>query len=140
VSERRRFPFLLMSNAQGDTLLRAYLPLTLTIRGLSHRASGLLDTGADVNVLPFPLGIALGAVWEEQSSLAGLSGNLANYPARAILVTAAIETFEPVQLVSAWTAAEHVPLILGHINFFDEFNVCFYRSLRAFEITRKATE
>jgi hypothetical protein len=124
---------------KGNSLLRAHLPLTLTYRGQSRSASGLLDTGADVNVLPFALGIALGAVWEEQSPLAGLSGNLANYPARSILVTAVIEPFEPVPLVFAWTSAEHVPLILGHLNFFDEFDGCIYRSQRAFEIQRKTT-
>ena len=137
MSEHHRFPFALVSNAQGDTLLRAHLPLTLTYKGQSRNASGLLDTGADVNVLPFALGIALGAVWEEEIPLAGLSGNLGNNPARAILITTVIEPFEPVQLVFAWTSAEHVPLILGHINFFDEFDMCFYRSQRAFEIGRK---
>ncbi|MGB3402046.1 MAG: hypothetical protein WBA77_05090 [Microcoleaceae cyanobacterium] len=37
-------------------------------------------------------------------------------------------------LVFAWTQAAVAPVILGHMNFFAEFNVCFYRHELAFEV------
>ncbi|WP_152540390.1 hypothetical protein [Aphanizomenon flos-aquae] len=39
--------------------------------------SGLLDTGSSVNVLPYEMGLALGAVWENQRLSLPLGGNLA---------------------------------------------------------------
>lgn len=102
------------------------------------RTRGLIDSGATVNVLPFPLGLRLGAVWESQTTCVTLAGNLAAQEARAILLEARIADFAPVPLVFAWTRMENVPLLLGQVNFFDVFDVCFYRSRREFEITLAA--
>jgi hypothetical protein len=40
-------------------------------------------------------------------------------------------------MVFAWTQAKNVPLLLGRINFFQEFDVCFYGSQLVFEIAVK---
>ncbi len=133
-----RFPYVPVRNARGDGLMRPQMPLTLTYRGKPVEATGLLDTGADVNVLPFSLGIALGAVWDEQTTRVELSGNLARYEARGIIITTTVERFEPIRLVFAWTQALSVPLLLGQVNFFAEFDVCFYRSQSTFEVRPKA--
>ena len=66
-----------------------------------------------------------------------LSGNLANYPAKGILLEAEVSNFVPVRLAFAWTQAENIPLILGQVNFFLEFDVCFFRSQNVFEIERR---
>ena len=76
-------------------------------------------------VLPYPLGIEMGAVWEEQKVAIELSGNLARYEARGMILTATVGQFEPVRLAFAWTRSEEVPLLLGQANFFAEFDVCF---------------
>ena len=78
------------------------LPLTLTYRGSSVEVSGLLDTGASVNVLPYSIGVQLGAVWEEQTVSVTLAGNLDSLEARGLLVSAQISNFDPVRLVFAW--------------------------------------
>ena len=134
MADSRRFNYVAVQNTQGEATLRPLLPLELSYRGQSVQATGLLDTGADVNVLPYHLGMALGAVWEEQSTAVQLSGNLANYEARGILLDGKVEGFEPVRLAFAWSESEHVPLILGQVNFFMVFNVCFYRTQQAFEL------
>jgi len=41
-----------------------YLPLTLSYQNRSVEVIGLLDTGASVNVLPYNVGVQLGASWE----------------------------------------------------------------------------
>jgi len=75
-----------------------------------------------------------GYEWEWQTTTLILTGNLAQYEARVVLVQAIVGEFEPLQLVFAWTQAPNVPLILGQVNFFMEFDVCFYRSQLQFEI------
>ena len=100
-------------------------------------AIGLLDTGATVNVLPYTIGKQLGAVWEEQATTVHLTGNLAALEARVLLASARVGSFDPVKLAFAWTQSEEVPLILGQVNFFMEFDVCFFRSRSEFEIRPK---
>ncbi|UBF25445.1 hypothetical protein K9N68_28260 [Kovacikia minuta CCNUW1] len=54
------------------------LPLSLTYQGMSAKVLALLDTGASVNVLPYSIGIQLGAVWAQQTTSVILAGNLAS--------------------------------------------------------------
>jgi hypothetical protein len=133
----QRYPFVAAESALGEASLRPYLPLTLTYQGQTITTSGLLDTGASVNVLPYRSGIELGAVWKQQTTTLQLTGNLAQYEARLLLVFALVGSFQPARLAFAWTEAEHVPLLLGQVNFFMEFNVCFYRSELTFEVAPK---
>lgn len=132
-----RYPFVSSDAALGEAGFRPYLPLRLTSQKGSVIASGLLDTGASVNVLPYSVGVELGYEWERQTTALSLTGNLAQYEARVALVQAIVGQFEPVRLVFAWTQATDVPLILGQVNFFMEFNVCFYRSRLQFEVSPK---
>jgi hypothetical protein len=105
----------------------------------SLSVQGLLDTGATVNVLPYSIGIQLGAMWEQQTTPITLTGNLANFEARVLIVSATVSTFPSVRLAFAWTQTDNVPLLLGQVNFFMEFDVCFYRSQLAFEMKPKAS-
>lgn len=120
-------------NDVGETGLAPLLPVTLHHKGRSLTASGLLDTGSDVNILPFSLGLELGARWEEQTISMGVGGSLARTEARALLVATTVAGFPPVLLAFAWTRAENSPFLLGQVNFFMEFDVCFFRSQQAFE-------
>ncbi len=135
---RKRYPFISSDAALGEAAFRPILPFTLVHEQNSASVSGLLDTGASVNVLPYSIGIELGYEWERQTTALSLTGNLAQYEARVVLVEAVLEGFEPVQLVFAWTQAKNVPLILGQVNFFMEFDICFYRSQLQFEISLKS--
>jgi hypothetical protein len=137
MTDAQRFSYSQIRSTRGEVLFRPLLTLSLINGNQSVEASGLLDTGADVNVLPYGVGRELGAVWEEQRVRIELSGNLANYEARGIILTAVVGTFAPVRLAFAWTSVEAVPLILGQMNFFVEFDACFFRSQMAFELRRK---
>lgn len=132
-----RIPFTNVNPAAGEAGLTPYLPLTLAYEGVSTAASGLLDTGAAINVLPYSLGLALDGEWDEQAAVLQLGGNLAGYPARPLILSVTVGEFPSVRLAFAWTKAEKVPVILGQTNFFMEFDVCFYRSQRAFEVQPK---
>lgn len=131
-----QFPYTtLVASARGDSFLMPFLPLELRYKSPEAiQARGLLDSGATVNVLPYSLGLTLGAVWEAQTTRVTLSGNLALQEARAIVLHARIADFTPVPLVFAWAHTDAVPLLLGQMNFFEAFDVCFHRSRRQFEI------
>jgi len=111
-----------------------YLPVILSYGDRFVEVIALLDTGASVNVLPYEIGLQLGAVWEEQVVTIPLSGNLASTDARGLIVSGSVSSFSPVLLAFAWTQLNDVPVILGQMNFFAEFKVCFYRYDLAFEI------
>jgi hypothetical protein len=49
------------------SVIMPYIPLTLTLGDRSLEVTALLDTGANVNVLPYEIGLQLGAVWENQT-------------------------------------------------------------------------
>ena len=129
------FPFVSADSRLGEASFRPYMPLRLNYQGRTVETSGLLDTGAAVNVLPYRIGIQLGAVWERQTISLPLTGNLARYEARLLMLSTTVANFTPIRLAFAWSAVEHVPLLLGQMNFFVAFNVCFFRSELRFEVT-----
>jgi hypothetical protein len=110
------------------------IPIILSRADRSISVNALLDSGATVNVLPYEMGIQLGAIWEEQTIRLPLAGNLANAEARGLFVNVGVGSLEVVRLAFAWTKSSQVPLILGQTNFFQEFDVCFQRSRCTIEI------
>ncbi len=134
-SRPAQFPF--VDHGLGDAARLPMLPLELSFGATSISVSGLVDSGSTINVLPFDLGIQLGAVWEQQTIPVRLTGNLASAEARVLIVTARVGEFAPVKLAFAWTKLDSVPVILGQINFFLEFDVCLFRSRGVFEVRPK---
>ena len=131
-----RFPYVPLTSPRGDSAFVPLLPLELRLReGESLTAHGLLDSGSTVNVLPHALGLRLGANWEAQTTKVTLTGALAAHEARALLLHARVAEFESVPLVFAWSRSENVPLLLGQVNFFEQFDVWFRGARREFEIT-----
>lgn len=136
--DAERYAFTAADSGLGEAGFMPQLPLTLIYKNQPTSVIGLLDTGAAVNDLPYAVGIELGAVWNEKLSTIKLTGNLAEFEACPLIVSAGVAQFPPVRMAFAWTKADDVPLILGQVNFFMEFDVCFYRSQRVFELRPKA--
>jgi len=116
------------------------LPLTLALSDTDSNfisLNGLLDSGATVNVLPYSVGVRLGAVWDQQGAMVQLSGNLAACEARVLVVSAIVGEFPAVRLAFAWAKTDEMPVLLGQVNFFLEFDVCLYRSRSVFEVRPK---
>jgi hypothetical protein len=133
----QRFPYQTVDPSHGSASALPYIPLTLINDERSESVSGLLDSGSMLNVLPYDVGIRLGANWNRQTVRVQLTGNLADSDARAILLTAAVAGPAPVQLAFAWTRSPDIPLILGQVNLFMEFEVCFFRAELLFEVKRR---
>lgn len=90
-----------------------------------------------MNVLPHHVGLQLGAVWALQTTSIQLTGNLASVSARGLVVSAIVGGFAPVRLAFAWAQVDSIPLILGQLNFFAEFDAYFSRAAGIFEVKPK---
>lgn len=132
-----RFPYLTAGQSQNELESLPRLSLTLRYGQRQITEAGLVDSGATVNVLPYRLGIRLGAEWDDPKATLRLAGNLGNFPAMPLVVIAEVGDFASVKLAFVWNRAEKVSLILGQMNFFMEFDVCFFRSKSAFEVSPK---
>lgn len=101
--------------------------------------SALVDSGAALNILPFDIGSELGLVWEKQTFPINLGGVLQGSQAYAVLLEAKIAELQPTQLAFAWVdkATADLRLLLGQVNFFQEFNVHFYGNQQFFEVEAK---
>lgn len=120
--------------AQDELDALPRLPLRLRIGSRFIDIIGLVDSGATVNVLPYDVGLKLGAIWDDKKAVIPLAGSLGSHLAIPIFATAEIEDITPVRLAFAWVKSDTVPLILGQTNFFMEFEVCFYRARLEFEV------
>ncbi len=137
MTEPVRFPYTDPAAVSASTDLVAYVPITLSREGRVLTVSGLLDSGSSVNVLPYLVGQQLGLDWEQQTIPVHLTGNLAKLPARGVMISGQVEPFPPVDLAFAWTRSTEVPIILGQVNFFMEFDVCFFGAQKMVEVNLK---
>jgi len=62
------------SQNEFDALPRVTMKLHLDNQAVE--AIGLVDSGATVNVLPYQIGVGLGAVWDSSNATIQLAGNL----------------------------------------------------------------
>ena len=126
------------SQDEFDSLPR----VTLTLQYENQRVDvvGLADSGSTVNVLPYQVGLQLGATWDDSQAYIRLAGSLGDHPAMPLVVTAEIDGVGSARLAFAWVKNTDAPLILGQTNFFMEFDVCFYRSKLEFEINTRPPE
>ena len=116
------------------SIRKPLLPFELILGDSSISAVGLLDSGSTVKVLPYRIGIQLGANWSAQRISIPLAGNLAAVEARAIALQAKVGNFPPVKLAFAWAQTDAAPLLLGQINFFHYFDVCFIGADSKFQV------
>ena len=134
MTEPQRFAY-----SRKDAGVRGGLPfirMELLHRDRTIQVSALVDSGSTVNVLPYDVGLQLGLVWEEQDFPLDVVGVLGASPAFGVLLAGDIEAFPPVRLAFAWTrkTSEEVPVILGQVNFFQEFRVSFDGRTQTFEL------
>lgn len=137
MTEAESFPYRSEDSDRPAASSLPFLPISLTTDHGTVQAEALLDTGSSINVLPFETGLRLGALWAPGAPKLALAGNLARFPAQPLLVDVRIRGFEPVRMAFAWTRSDDAPLIFGQVNFFLEFNVCFFRDAGYFELRPK---
>jgi len=114
-----------------------FLEMELDHKGNRVSIAGLVDSGSALNILPFDVGLELGLDWNNQHVALEVGGILRGITAYAVLVNAHIDQFPPVHLAFAWLkkTSSEVPVLLGQVNFFQEYDVRFYGHRRAFDIS-----
>lgn len=132
----QQFPFVPRDPTLGNASLAPMIPLTL-VGARTVSTTGLVDSGASINVLPFSLGQQIGLDWSQLTQSVTLSGNLASVEARVAVLSVSIGQFPAVRMAFAWSRSDAVSVILGQVNFFMEFDVCFFRSRSTFEVRPK---
>jgi hypothetical protein len=133
-----RFPYLNVHSTFGSAGAMPIMPFLIDNQDVRLDVVGLVDSGATINVMPYDVGIQLGADWSQLVSLPQLVGNLGNYPAKALFVDVTVANFSPALLCFAWTQdPAAIRILLGQMNFFAEFDVCFHRSRSYFEVQPK---
>ena len=120
--------------AQAQEGALPFLPIALQYQAKLLTVHALLDSGASVSVLPYTVGLQLGAEWEVQGKAIALGGNLAAAPAKGLVLLATVATFLPVRLVFAWSRLDTTPVILGQMNFFQQFEVRFIGAEQQFDV------
>ena len=129
-----RFKYSVAHPTQDEFGSLPRLPLTLHHDNRGVSVVSLVDSGATVNVLPYEIGLQLGANWEERKATIRLAGSLGGFPAQPLFAMATVGNYAPVRLAFAWSRRNDVPLLLGQTNFFAHFEVCFFRPLLEFEV------
>lgn len=66
MSEAQRFPYIEIDPSLGAASALPYVSLTLEFDAKVVSVPALVDSGAALSVLPYDVGIRLGAVWEQQ--------------------------------------------------------------------------
>ena len=94
-----KFKYATSGPGQTDLEKLPRIPLTLSRDGHNLSAIGLVDSGATVNVLPFELGLRLGASWQDAEATLPLAGNLAAQRAIPLAAFVRVVNFAPVHLV-----------------------------------------
>ena len=80
-----------------------FVEITLTYKAQKITRPALVDSGSTINVLPYEDGCELGLSWEAQQVRIKNEGFLTGAPIYAVLLTAYIAPFKPVELAFAWT-------------------------------------
>lgn len=72
--------------------------------------------------------------WNTQKTHITLAEALGQVDARGIVVETAVGQRVPGRLALAWANSDQVPFLLGQVNIFQAFDVCFFRPREVFEI------
>jgi hypothetical protein len=118
-------------NARGKLPL---IPVVFRPADIAEAWPALVDSGATVSVMPYALGLRLGAVWRDDIESMKLTGNLSGQSAQWIQLPVQVADFAPVVLAFLWSSSDNVPVLLGQTNFFQLFDVNFRGSKNCFSI------
>lgn len=117
---------------------RPIVNINLFYAGTEITVPALVDSGADFSVFPYDVGLRLGLMHEEHAIPVPLGGVLKGVPAVGALVRGEIPGLPEKALVFAW-AKTSCRVILGQMNFFQQYKVTFEGYDNAFDISARSS-
>lgn len=99
----------------------------------------LVDSGSTVNALPRDVGERFGLNWQESRGILKPGGMVYGHDSLSLKLWAKVPGLKPRELGFAWSELPSTQLrvLLGQVNFFDEFFVDFRKPRGYFEIVLK---
>lgn len=106
-------------------VLRPVAEVILEKDGSAVEIPMYVDSGADVSMIPFRFGRALGFKQEKEDSIQevkGISGAGVPYIPRKVTL---VLNGKRLKIRIAWALVEEVPMLMGRMDIFDKFRVVF---------------
>jgi hypothetical protein len=122
---RIEFPFIEEKANIVPTILRPLARVKLVNENMETTVDMYVDSGADITLIPYSVGIALGFSLKPEDEIrriGGVGGGKISIVVRRVKLR--IGSGE-LNVKVAWCMSEDVPLILGRLDIFDKFNVLF---------------
>lgn len=129
-----QFPYLPRPNGTGPHDTAPLLPARLSFNSAAVDVEFLVDSGAVTNVVPYDVGARFGLSWQRLPKSLTVGGAGGSAPAKALPLNITIGSLPPTTLFFAWVITNTYPLVLGQVDFFQHFDVCFFRSRGVFQI------
>jgi hypothetical protein len=99
------------------------LPIELQAKTEVIHDIALIDSGAEISVLPYDMGLKLGLDWYSSPIGTGLAGRVKPEDSRLVVINLLVEPFQPFLNVFLWIKSNEVRLIVGQANFLVHFDV-----------------
>jgi len=106
-------------------VLRPVAEVILENNGFAVEIPMYIDSGADVSMIPFRFGRALGFKQEEGDTIQeikGVSGIGVPYVLKKVIL---VLNDKKLEVRIAWALVEEVPMLMGRMDIFDKFRVIF---------------
>lgn len=128
MADRLVFPYMADAPYASVEAPRPIIPIRLSNLGNETSALALLDSGADICALPYHVGLALGARWEDLPESYTLTAIAGQMESKALTLDLQISEWPSMKIMFCWTRDNEMSVILGQTNFFEQVDACFYRS------------
>ncbi len=115
-----KFPYQVVT----DELSMPYIWTRLRFAKLAVDAWVLADTGAEINLLPYSVGLRLGLNWEDFREGPEISGTVSGQ-SRMVDLKVSVGSFQNIQLSFCWLENDSARLLFGHQDFFEHFVAYF---------------
>jgi hypothetical protein len=99
------------------------LPMQLQSKDQAFEEIALVDSGAEMSVLPYDMGLRLGLDWEKAQMGTGLAGRVKPEDSRFVFIDLSVESFKPFKNIFLWVKMNNMRLIVGQANFLAHFDV-----------------
>lgn len=122
---RIEFPFVEEKANIVPTILRPLARVKLINENMETTADMYVDSGADITLIPYSVGIALGFSLKPEDEIrriGGVGGGKISVVVRRVKMR--IGSME-LNVRVAWCVSEDVPLILGRLDVFNKFDILF---------------
>jgi hypothetical protein len=122
---RIEFPFVEEKANIVPTILRPLARVKLINENMKTTVDMYVDSGADITLIPYSVGIALGFSLkpeDEIKRIGGVGGGKISIVVRRVKMRIGGEESN---VRVAWCMSEDVPLILGRLDIFNKFNILF---------------